>query len=182
LLSSKELTNAELKRAKQLYLKAKRIGAFYYPQFGEVHEYSKTWITANSHYMSHVDDFTYKFGVPRNTWVFVFESCNEFLKRYLDAHRNGKSEGASMLTFWWRLVGCSFFLENAGGNILKEDALLRKTGRILRLKDHRVVVLERILQEQKLQCRNIRVDFWQKDTSRIQTEMEGFGEPFVIEH
>ncbi len=47
----------------------------------------------NSHLMSHNRYFCELFGVPRNTWVFAFESALKEVKVYQEYHGNGVSEG-----------------------------------------------------------------------------------------
>jgi hypothetical protein len=85
--------------------------------------WDKFWITINSHYMTHTALNTKRFGVPRCTAVFAFESFLGItfydtkqlflissyvsfklgiLKRYNQRHKNGKSEGAAMVRQYWR--------------------------------------------------------------------------------
>jgi hypothetical protein len=57
---------------------------------------------------------------------------------------------------------------------------MKQLNRILRLKDHRIVVIVRISNGNEVVCRRIKVGFWEKDNSRLETNMEKHGDEFII--
>ncbi len=62
------------------------------------------WITINSHLVLHFPLNITRFGSSRNTWVYSFENQMGVLKRWIMEHRNGKSEGLTMLNYIWRMI------------------------------------------------------------------------------
>ena len=117
LLTSPHLLREELDTIEDAMFEVKRQGSYRYDtptrggQNGRKKEsHSKSWITINSHYLMHSKIFTKRFGVPKSTWVFFFESELGFLKRFHDRHKNGISEGMAMLNFYWDSVICFFLL------------------------------------------------------------------------
>lgn len=91
ILSQHEITAADLDRVDDLIFQVRHDGIERYDGANgdgtqDRTEPPKTWITINSHYMTHAKEFIQSFGVPRNTWVFVFESeCFEPISSILCA-------------------------------------------------------------------------------------------------
>jgi hypothetical protein len=62
-------------------------------------KHDKEWITINSHLMRHIKWYVKQFGIPRNFWVFAFESMLGEVKRFNARHKNHQSEGSSMFQY-----------------------------------------------------------------------------------
>jgi hypothetical protein len=96
ILCQHRITTEELREADSLVYEVNRCGTAFYPQNKDADPataHKKSWITIKSHLMTHMKLYIQRFGVPRNTWVFAFESALCIFKRYQKNHRNGKSEG-----------------------------------------------------------------------------------------
>ena len=100
ILSKHSITSKDLAFVDKEIFEVRRKASAYYsePNQGKKKKNSnKIWITINSHYMTHASLYVRRFGVLRNTWVFLFESALGKVKRYQLRHRNGKSEGTCFL-------------------------------------------------------------------------------------
>ena len=142
IMTSSDISSADLDNAALLFHQIKHQGAFLYTN--QDHERSVSWITINSHVLSHTKMNTQRWGCPVYSWVFAFESQLGILKRYLDLHRNGVSEGFAMLKYFWRLVNCSYLLGKICTTPIKYktvcqgDVVMTSRGRILIVKTNLV--------------------------------------------
>jgi hypothetical protein len=84
--------------------------------------YEKEWITINSHYMAHTELNIQRFGIPRNTAVFAFESNLGYHKRWNSHHKNGISEGKAMMTQAWAEIMTDLILEIHSPTLKKEKS------------------------------------------------------------
>ncbi len=100
MLSSTVLTAMDLKIAQGLIREVWKEGlAVYSLSQEDIHE--KHWVSINTHYNTHTALNTERFGIPRNTAVFAFESLLGSHKRWLQQHKNGISEGKAIMNQCW---------------------------------------------------------------------------------
>jgi hypothetical protein len=105
ILTKPSISKDEVQFCYQKLFDIRRKGLQFYGEGNDL-LHPKSWITINTHYLQHVDVFIDRFGPLKATWVYSFESLLGYFKRYLDRHSNGKSEGISMLQFFWTRVAC----------------------------------------------------------------------------
>ncbi len=105
ILTKKSIFGIDLPRVEAEIFGVRRRGLELYPEASRQEEaeqetHRKTWVTINSHYMTHFPEYIRRFGVPRNTWVFAFENFLKGLRRYYVRHMSGKSDGMIYLTYF----------------------------------------------------------------------------------
>lgn len=99
-LSQPNISVEELQKCQETIFEIQRRGLQLYSiKTNTTHD--KDWITINSHYMQHTTMNTKRFGCPRITAVFAFESVLGIVKKWNLFHKNGISEGANMLNALW---------------------------------------------------------------------------------
>jgi hypothetical protein len=91
------LTDDELDEIMDCMLEVRKRGSVLYHDNAPEQKYFKGFLTINSHYLTHTKLQTELYGVPRNQWVFIYESVLGRFKKYLEGHRNGKSEGRNFI-------------------------------------------------------------------------------------
>jgi hypothetical protein len=97
------ITTAELQIAENLLFSVQRLGLDDYGLArNSVHD--KSWITINSHIMRHIKHYIQLFGIPRNTWVYAYESFLGDAKAYNADHKNYSSEGSAMMQYQLDMV------------------------------------------------------------------------------
>jgi hypothetical protein len=97
-LSQSYVTSEEILKCQNHIQNIQKEGLTIYSVKGDS-THDKEWITINSHYMTQTQLNTERFGVPRSTAVFAFESELGFMKTWDSQHKNGISEGGSMLWY-----------------------------------------------------------------------------------
>jgi hypothetical protein len=123
--------------AEEAHLYVKSAGLMFYGKLNLKSDHEKVWVTVNSHYGCHYRLYVHRFGVLRNTWVFAYESALGAHKRFIDRHRNGVSEGGSMLRHVWRNYYCNFLVPGLQKKRHKKPKL--SVGQVVELENCRTV-------------------------------------------
>jgi hypothetical protein len=98
ILTQTRITSSELEDAMELIFQVQRLGAEEYRGTTGL-KHDKEWVTINTHLMRHIDFYIKMHGIPRNFWVFAFESMLGEVKKYNARHKNHQSEGSSMFQY-----------------------------------------------------------------------------------
>ena len=133
ILTDHEISAGQLSYCSTIFQFIKFRGLRYYT--GNENE---SWITINSHIISHTEHYVKRFGVCRASWVFSMESQLGIMKRYLDKHRNGVSEGYAMLRNFWLTIACYYLLKkikrpSPTSEVIRENDVLRIADCIVRV-------------------------------------------------
>jgi hypothetical protein len=109
LLVQTRISATELELIMELMHKVQRLGADEYRgSTGSKHD--RHWVTINTHLMRHMKWYIQQFGIPRNYWVFAFESMLGEIKKYNARHKIHQSEGASMFEYQFSRVTMNILL------------------------------------------------------------------------
>lgn len=98
ILTQTRISASDVDEALEKILQVQREGAEEYRGTTGL-KHDKEWVTINTHLMRHIKFYIQMFGIPRNYWVFAFESMLEEAKKFNARHKNYQSEGSSMFHF-----------------------------------------------------------------------------------